>query len=119
MLMPCINVFQGQIKPFIDIYETVYIVKLFFPVFPTVGVQNLFFPEQYLLVNTAVKTGYCPKPSKPALELARNVLSPSWRLRHAWQDRNSLRIKHRPEATKIEPGQQVFLSGQQVFLFHV
>ena len=39
---------------------------MFFPVFPTLGVQNLFFPGRYLPVYTAVKTGYCPKPSNPA-----------------------------------------------------
>ena len=39
---------------------------MFFPVFPTLGVQNLFFPGRYLPVNTAVKTGYRPKPSNPA-----------------------------------------------------
>ena len=41
---------------------------MFFPVFPTLGVQNLFFPGRYLPVNTAVKTGYRPKPSNPEFE---------------------------------------------------
>ena len=66
ILMSFINVFQSQIEPFIDIWNWLYSQVVFFPVFPTLGVQNLFFPGRYLPVNTAVKTGYCPKPSNPA-----------------------------------------------------
>ena len=65
ILMSFINVFQSQIEPFIDIWNWLYSQVVFFPVFPTLGVQNLFFPGRYLPVNTAVKTGYCPKPSNP------------------------------------------------------
>ena len=43
ILMSCINVFQGQIKYFIDTCSFFFKVKLcFFPVFPVLGVQNLF-----------------------------------------------------------------------------
>ena len=67
ILLFCINVFQGQIKHFINIWNCLNNLVVFFPVFPTLGVQNLFFPGRYLPVNTAVKTGYRPKPSNPGV----------------------------------------------------
>ena len=76
--MSCINVFQGQIKPFIYIWNCLNSEVVFFPVFPTLGVQNLFFPGRYLPVNTMVKTGYCPKPSNPEINIGLdNGLVPS------------------------------------------
>ena len=63
--MSRIYAFQGHVESFLLMYEVVLKVKLCYSQFFPLWVSKTCFPRTvYLPVNTVVKTGYHPKPSK-------------------------------------------------------